>query len=88
LNDALLQFNKGNATGIQLQLAGVAVSLVGYGILVVAVSNEDAEQSQFTTGGLIAVAGGALTLFGLSIELGSHRHLKRFNIMAGSVPYQ
>jgi len=88
IDDALLQFNKTNATGIKLQLAGLGISLIGYGILIAAVSNTDADQSMFTTGGIIAVAGGSLSLAGLVVEFGSHKHLKRFDIIAHAVPYQ
>jgi hypothetical protein len=88
IDDAMLQFNKQNGTGIKLQLAGIGISLVGYGILVAAVSNADADQRLFTTGGIIAVAGGSLSLVGLAVELDSHKHLKRFNIIAHAVPYQ
>src|SRR6187549_3545931 len=45
LNDALLRFSKDNAKGIKIQLAGVGISLVGYGILLAAVTNDNADQS-------------------------------------------
>jgi hypothetical protein len=87
LNDALLRFSKDNAKGIKIQLAGVGISLVGYGILLAAVTNDNADQSLYDIGGAIAVAGGAISLLGVGIELSSHRHLKRFTIVTGAVPY-
>ena len=87
LNDALLRFSKDNAKGIKIQLAGVGISLVGYGILLAAVTNDNADQSLYDIGGAIAVAGGAISLLGVGIELSSHRHLKRFAIVTGAVPY-
>jgi len=88
-DEALLKFNNANGTGVGLQLCGIGVSLIGYTILVAAVTgNDDSSQKLYKTGGYIAVAGGALSLIGLGIEFGSHRHLKRFNIMVKAIPYQ
>jgi hypothetical protein len=88
IDDAVQQFNKQNSTGIKLQLVGIGISLVGYGILVAAVGSTGTDPAMLTTGGIIAVAGGSLSLVGLAVELDSHKHVKRFNIIAHAVPYQ
>ena len=86
-NDALLAFNKSNATGVGLELGGIGLSVIGYGILLSTAYKDDVNSKAFKTGGAIAIAGGILSVVGLVIELRSHRHLKRMDIMVRAIPY-